>query len=96
MIAFGMDVAVPAPGYAEHFALVRQINTEAGHIPQDSLDAWQETGPLHVRREFAQHLQQITESGLLHLVSPFPGVTMPSDAEIADIVTSGVHVFLHG
>jgi AcrR family transcriptional regulator len=112
LIAFGMDFAVPPPGYTEHFALVRQINAEAGHIPQDSLDAWQETGPLRVRRELAQHLQQINDRGLLHLVNPdlaalhlmmlvsvvnpSSGATVPSDAEIADIVTSGVHVFLHG
>jgi AcrR family transcriptional regulator len=67
LIAFGRVWATPMSAYTEHFALVRQINAEVGHIPQAALDAWQETGPLRVRRELARHLQRLADQGLLHI-----------------------------
>lgn len=67
LIAFGKDWAAPLTDYVDHFALVRQINAEVGHIPQDTLDAWQETGPLRVRRELAKRLQRLADQGLLRI-----------------------------
>ena len=60
LVEFGIALAADA-GTAEHFALVRQINAEAGHIPQDAIDAWQETGPLRVRRGLARRLGQLAD-----------------------------------
>lgn len=112
LIEFGLDFAVPPTGYTEHFALVRQINAEADHIPHAAITAWQETGPLRVRRELAHHLQQTKFRGLLrvddaeqaafHLmmlvsvVNPTYIGAAPTQQEITKIVTSGVKVFLHG
>jgi AcrR family transcriptional regulator len=59
--------ATPMPEYIDHFAMVRQINAEAGHIPQAALDIWQETGPRRVHRELARHIQRLADRGLLRV-----------------------------
>ncbi|WP_255955563.1 TetR/AcrR family transcriptional regulator [Streptomyces odontomachi] len=51
--------------FREHFALVRHIQGEAGHIPADVLDAWQDAGPRAVRRELAAILTAFHDRGLL-------------------------------
>ncbi|MFB4273734.1 TetR/AcrR family transcriptional regulator [Nonomuraea sp. MTCD27] len=113
LVEFGRDFARPMTAeHAEHFALVRQINAEAGHVPQAVIDAWQETGPLRVRRELAGHLRRWAEQGLLrtddpdraalHLMlliaagTPPYLVAAPDEREVDEMVTSGVRAFLHG
>lgn len=112
LIAFGLEFAVPPDGYAEHFALVRQINAEAGHIPPAAITAWQETGPLRVRGALAGHLVRAQERGLLRIgrpelaavhlmtlvsiVNPSYVGATPGQDEITETVTAGVRVFLHG
>ncbi|MGW3353372.1 TetR/AcrR family transcriptional regulator [Nonomuraea rubra] len=113
LVDFGREFTAPVgDGHAEHFALVRQINAEAGHIPQAAIDAWQETGPHRVRREVAAHLRRWTEQGLLHAENPDRAAvhllllisvsdpsyqgTVPTEEEINETVTSGVRAFLHG
>lgn len=109
LIDFGVDLAKPVAGTAEHFALVRQVNAEAAHIPPDAIEAWQEAGPLRVRREVGKRLAAIPglraddpERAALHLmtlVSPWnPSFRAGAltDAEIAEAVTAGVRAFLYG
>ncbi|GAA5069846.1 AcrR family transcriptional regulator [Thermocatellispora tengchongensis] len=113
LMEFGLAWAMPmAADHDAHFALVRQINADAGHIPQEAIDAWQETGPLRVRRALAAHLSRLTERGLLrtddperaalHLfllissVNPSYHRVTPSEKEIADMVTAGIRAFLYG
>ena len=112
LVEFGMEFAVPPPGYAEHFALVRQINAEARHIPPTAITAWQETGPLRVRRELARHMAKARDRGLLRIDDPERAAihlmtlvsvvdpaylgAVPSQDEITEIVTSSIRVFLHG
>ncbi|MEV4172563.1 TetR/AcrR family transcriptional regulator [Nonomuraea sp. NPDC049709] len=113
LVEFGRDFARPMTAeHAEHFALVRQINAEAGHVPQAVIDAWQETGPLRVRRELAGHLRRWVEQGLLrtddpdratlHLMLLIAAGTppylgaAPDEREVDEMVTSGVRAFLHG
>ncbi|MFE3455478.1 TetR/AcrR family transcriptional regulator [Nonomuraea sp. NPDC059194] len=111
LIEFGRDWATPRPDSAAHFALVRQINAEAGHIPQEAIDAWQETGPRRVRRELAGHMRQMADRGLLriddadraalHLLllisAELPAhQASPSAEELTETVAAGVHTFLHG
>ena len=67
---FGRVWARPNPDYADHFALVRQINADSEHIPTASLQAWQRTGPLRVRQEIATHLAELAERGLLAIEDP--------------------------
>jgi AcrR family transcriptional regulator len=70
LIEFGNAFAAPIPDYADHFALVRQINAEAGHIPQAALDGWQEAGPRRVRRALADKMRQLVAGGLLRVDDP--------------------------
>lgn len=113
LVEFGRDLARPmTTEHAEHFALVRQINAEAGHIPPAVIDVWQETGPLRVRRALAGHLRRWADEGLLRVDDPvraalhlllLTSVADPSrpgaalgEKEIDAMVTSGVRAFLHG
>jgi hypothetical protein len=45
--------------------MVRQINSEAAHFPQASLEAWQEAGPRRVHRELASGFERLQARGLL-------------------------------
>ncbi|GAA4018198.1 TetR/AcrR family transcriptional regulator [Allokutzneria multivorans] len=112
LIEFGIEWAGPTIGTGEHFALVRQINAEAAHIPRTAIEAWQETGPLRVRRELAGHLQRLSDQGLLRITNadraavhllvlvgafnPSFPGAEPSAEEITEMVRTGVHAFLHG
>ncbi|MFC7449998.1 TetR/AcrR family transcriptional regulator [Rhodococcus daqingensis] len=67
LVALGFDL-VTSPlreEFADHFAMVRQINSEAAHFPQASLEAWQEAGPRRVRRELAAGFDRLQSRGLL-------------------------------
>lgn len=65
LIEFGRAWAEPAPEQAPHFALLRQIIADANHIPGAALRAWQDAGPLRVRKEIAAHLRRIADTGHL-------------------------------
>ncbi|WP_424187249.1 TetR/AcrR family transcriptional regulator [Actinokineospora sp. G85] len=112
LLAFGRAWAEPMTNYAEHIALVRQVNAETGHIPQAAIDAWQRTGPLRVRRELAYRLRRLADRGLLrvddseraalHLMllisvsNPVQHSFAPTDAELQEMVAAGVDTFLNG
>ena len=113
LIEFGQALATPMRDYADHFALVRQIDADAGHIPRAALDAWRQAGPRRVLSELARRMRQLAEQGLLRIDDPdraavhfmllvqgaipfHHGIGATREAEIAGIVTSGVHAFLHG
>ncbi|MFI6831004.1 TetR/AcrR family transcriptional regulator [Kribbella sp. NPDC050241] len=112
LVAFGIHWRTPMPDYAEHSALVRQVNAEAGHIPQEAVDAWQEAGPLAVRRALAERLAAFAADGLLRIDDPMRAALhfslLVSGAnpsyrggpvtpdDITEAVTTGVHTFLHG
>lgn len=70
LIELGRALATPMTGYADHFALVRQIDAEAGHIPQAALDAWREAGPRRVLLELAGRMRQLAGRGLLRVDEP--------------------------
>jgi AcrR family transcriptional regulator len=112
LVEFGIAWRTPMPDYAEHSALVRQINAEARHIPPEAIDAWQETGPIAIRRALADRLAALAEDGLLQVDDPMRAAlhfsllisgANPSylgarmtPEEITEAVTTGVHAFLHG
>lgn len=112
LVDFGLAWRAPIPDYAEHSALVRQVNAEAGHIPQEAIQAWQETGPLAVRRALADRFAAFAADGLLEVDDPLRAAlhfsllisgANPSYRgesltidEITEAVTTGVHAFLHG
>ncbi|TQF16885.1 TetR/AcrR family transcriptional regulator [Myxococcus llanfairpwllgwyngyllgogerychwyrndrobwllllantysiliogogogochensis] len=112
LIELALAWGTPMPDSAEHFALVRQVNAEAGHIPAPAIKAWREAGPLRVRRELARHLRRLADEGLLRVEDPeraalhftrLVSVPGPHDGgltltrkERAEHVASGVRVFLYG
>ncbi|MEU7801645.1 TetR/AcrR family transcriptional regulator C-terminal domain-containing protein [Micromonospora arborensis] len=51
--------------FRDHFSLVRHIHGEAGHVPPEVLDAWQEAGPRRVSRELSVVLAALADHGLL-------------------------------
>ncbi|MFI6293198.1 TetR/AcrR family transcriptional regulator [Nonomuraea sp. NPDC050790] len=103
LVEFGLDLARPmGEEHAAHFALVRQVNAEAGHIPEAAVEAWKETGPRRVRRTLAGHLGRLAEQGLLrdgdreraavHLMLLVTAGDPPTEED----VVAGVRAFLHG
>ena len=101
LVAFGKAMGAEL-GNAEHFALVRQINAELGHIPAEAIEAWQETGPRKVKRTLAAELEKLgfadPQRAAVHLML----LTMTGDPSIRgtrpdeDDIVAGVRVFLHG
>ncbi len=67
LIELARALATPMTDYADHFALVRQINADAGHLPRAALDAWQEAGPRRVLRELARRMRQLAEQEQLRI-----------------------------
>jgi AcrR family transcriptional regulator len=63
LVAFARGHAVPTD--PEHFALVRQVQAEVGHIPVEALEAWQDTGPRRVQSVLAGHLARFMAEGRL-------------------------------
>jgi hypothetical protein len=70
LLAFGPVYATPMPEYLDHFALVRQINAEVGHIPESALEAWQDAGPRRVQAALVAHLQAFVERGWMRPEDP--------------------------
>jgi AcrR family transcriptional regulator len=90
--------------YAAHFALVRQIHADADHFPAPAIEAWQEAGPLRVRRHFAERLTALPglrlddpERAALHfiaLINADPAYNAPAPGK--DHVRAAVRTFLYG
>ncbi|MBP2367033.1 TetR/AcrR family transcriptional regulator [Pseudonocardia parietis] len=112
LFEFGVARSRPLTGFADHFALVRQINAEVEHIPSEAIEAWQRLGPLRVREAVADRLRQWVDRGLIHTEDPErsalhlmllvsvqnPSMPWehPSEEDLAASVTAGVRTFLHG
>lgn len=112
LVEFGQAWTTPMPDYADHSALVRQINAEAGHIPARAIEAWQQVGPRRVLQALAERFGQLAERGLLQVDDPERAahhfavlITVPSPslqatalstADRSELVVSGVRVFLNG
>jgi AcrR family transcriptional regulator len=111
LIEFARVWATPVPDHAAHFALVGHISADARHIPRAAIDAWAQAGPLRVRRVLADRLEQLADQGLLRIADsewaaihfvrlitsgkrPLQGT--PTEQEIAEMATAGVHAFLRG
>ncbi|MCX2179961.1 TetR/AcrR family transcriptional regulator C-terminal domain-containing protein [Streptomyces sp. SKN60] len=53
--------------YQDHFALVRHIHADAGHMPEEVMTAWREAGPVPVAHAFTAALAALEDAGLLDL-----------------------------
>ncbi|MFW0783738.1 TetR/AcrR family transcriptional regulator [Gordonia sp. CPCC 206044] len=101
------DLGVALQGnddFTTHFALVRQIQADAEHIPEEAVRAWQQAGPLRVRQHLADQLGTVKGLKLddpplaavhfLALISQ-DSIRRPGGS-IEAHVRAGVRVFLHG
>lgn len=70
LVGLGRAYARTSEAFGAHFALVRQINAEVGHIPEDVLEAWQEAGPRRVHEALARRMAELGERGLLEVDVP--------------------------
>jgi AcrR family transcriptional regulator len=113
LIQLGLALAAPMTAYEGHFALIRQIDADAAHIPPAALDAWRDAGPRRVLGALAGRLQGLADRGLLRIDDPHRaaihlmllvqgsvpfhhGMATTSEADVAEVVTAGVHTFLYG
>lgn len=105
LVEFGIKWATPEPGFAPHFRLVRHIEADLDNIDPETVEAWQQRGPLRVRRALAAHLGRLTEAGflsiedssmaavhLVHLTASSVAAVPGGDREA--IVRAGIKVFL--
>lgn len=67
---FVRDFATSGHAFRDHFALVRQINAEVGHLPPEVIDAWRRSGPQPVKAAVAAALAGLAERGLLETDDP--------------------------
>lgn len=70
LVAIGRALAYQATNFAEHFAMVSQINAETPHFPAEVLTRWKEAGPLRVQGEIERRLVRLADAGLLDVVDP--------------------------
>ncbi len=108
LVSFGVAWSAPDPATAAHFAMIRQIHADSAHIDPATLHAWQETGPLHVRRVLAGHLRRHADAGLLqvdddniaalHLIQLTAGSVANAAAgtDHETLIRAGINVFLSG
>ncbi|RII17074.1 HTH-type transcriptional regulator AcrR [Streptomyces sp. YIM 130001] len=112
LVAFGTDWVSPTADYADHSALVRQINAEVQHIPATAIEAWQAAGPQRVQRELAFRFGELAARGLLDVPEPrraarhfsaLVAAGTPSlpgracaDETVRETVAAGVRAFLYG
>lgn len=100
LVEFGIAWRTPLPDYADHAALVRQVDAEASHLPDEATDTLRQT--LTVRRALADRFNTLADDGLLDFEDPMQAalhfclLISPSPGELRETVTSGVHTFLHG
>ncbi|AUG78519.1 hypothetical protein CFP65_3733 [Kitasatospora sp. MMS16-BH015] len=65
LVGLGLALAARSESFEAHFALVRQIQAEARHLPAELVAAWQEVGPWAVQRELVARFTGLVERGLL-------------------------------
>ncbi|GAB2951352.1 TetR/AcrR family transcriptional regulator [Streptomyces pseudoechinosporeus] len=83
----------PMYQYGDHFAVVRQMRAEIGHIPQEFVDAWRASGPDRALKEVAARFRELAEEGLLDAPDPERAAThfiLLTGSEISDRTYGGV------
>ncbi|MFD6288394.1 TetR/AcrR family transcriptional regulator [Streptomyces sp. NPDC060205] len=92
LVDFAHAWQAPMRRYRDHFAVVRQLRAEVGHIPQEFLDAWRAAGPDRALREVAVRFRELSEEGLLDTPDPERAAShfmLLTGAEISDRTYQG-------
>ncbi|GAA0384754.1 hypothetical protein GCM10009541_29410 [Micromonospora gifhornensis] len=67
LVALAHDWIAAQAEFADHFAMVRQINIEATHVPAAALHTWHETGPARVMAALTNRLAAMARQGTLRV-----------------------------
>ncbi|MFI5940508.1 TetR/AcrR family transcriptional regulator [Streptomyces uncialis] len=70
LVDFGRAWVAPLGTFPDHFALVRQLRAEVGHLPPELLKAWEEAGPLRVERALGERFRGLADDGMLQTDDP--------------------------
>ncbi|MFC8373748.1 TetR/AcrR family transcriptional regulator [Streptomyces sp. PU_AKi4] len=70
LIGFAHAWMSPMYRHHDHFAVVRQLRAEVGHIPREFLDAWRAAGPDRALKGVAARFRELAEDGLLDAPDP--------------------------
>ncbi|MFW6725033.1 TetR/AcrR family transcriptional regulator [Streptomyces sp. MAR4 CNY-716] len=62
--------AVPQTEFAEHFAVVRQLQAEATSMPPALMQAWNDAGPRRAEAALARHLRALAGRGIVETDDP--------------------------
>lgn len=89
--AYVRALAVPPAGNAEHFALVRQIQAEVGHIPAAILEGWQDTGPRRVQAALSEAMGRLIAAGRLRDADPERAARHLMGLAAAEITSRSFH-----
>ncbi|MFE1799107.1 TetR/AcrR family transcriptional regulator [Streptomyces sp. NPDC059517] len=92
LVDFAHAWLAPMRRYRDHFAVVRQLRAEVGHIPQEFLDAWRAAGPDRALKEVAARFRELGEEGLFVAPDPERAAThfmLLTGAEINDRTYQG-------
>ncbi|MFS8201919.1 TetR/AcrR family transcriptional regulator [Streptomyces sp. CWNU-52B] len=92
LVDFAHAWMAPMYRYRDHFAVVRQLRAEVGHIPQEFLDAWRAAGPERALEEVAARFRELAAEGLLDAADPARAAThflQLTGAEISDRTYQG-------
>jgi AcrR family transcriptional regulator len=90
LVAIGELLVSQPTRYAEHFAMVRQINAEAEHFPEAVLQRWRAAGPRRVEQAVAERLSAMAAAGALH----FPNARRAA-SQFIGVTSSGVTLRSH-
>lgn len=67
---FAREFSTSHEAFPDHFALVRQIYAEIGHLPREVITAWRDAGPRRVQAALGARLAELADRGLLEIADP--------------------------
>lgn len=57
-------------GHPEHFAMMRQVESEGPHLPAEAVAAWRKAGPDRVEKVTVAQLRALDKEGALEIANP--------------------------
>lgn len=91
LLGYARSLAVPDAGVAEHFALVRQINAEVGHIPAAIVEGRQDTAPRRVQAALRAAMAALMDAGRLRAADPERAARHLMGPAAAEITSRSFH-----
>ncbi|NYV75844.1 TetR/AcrR family transcriptional regulator [Streptomyces sp. UH6] len=70
LVAFARAWLEPKSAHPEHFAVVRQMQAEAGRLPSEFLETWRANGPDRSQAALAERFRELAEEGWFEAPDP--------------------------